>query len=370
MMKCTLPKEEILKSLQPLVSIADKKHTIPTLSCILFTVTEGVLTLKSSDVETEVVAKLDLQDAFKDGAIAIPAKKLFDIVRNLPNGMRVEIAQQDTNRVVIRCQRSKFILSCLDANTFPVMDEESTQSMFKISMLKLISAMKRVQFAMAKNDVRYFLNGMLWNVCGNQFRTVATDGHRMSTTQINIEDTFLESTQMIVPRKAIDEILRIFSSQDEDSVAEIQIGKNHFRLIIENYQFISKLIDGRYPDYTRVIPPNNNKVMKADRRELKEALQRTAILSNETYRGVRVVLDENMLNLSANNPEHEEAKDQVEVVYSEQKMEMGFNINYLLELVNAIESNDIEFKFDNPAMSLLVEDKESLSTFVLSPIKL
>ena len=369
MMKFTLSRDALLKPLQALVSIAEKKHTIAVLSSVLFIIEDGKLRLKASDLETEIINYVSLEQFSEDGSIAIPAKKLNDIVRNLPEGALIDIEEEKNSRVLISSMRSKFSMSILKASTFPSMNEDTGRAMFKISFAQLITAIKRVQFAMANNDVRYFLNGMMWEVDNDRFRTVATDGHRMASSEVLIENTYLDHVQMIVPRKAILELQRTLSAP-EDAEVEVQIGKNYFRIILPEVQFTSKLIEGRFPDYTRVIPPNNTKLLVANRLELKQALIRTAILSNETYRGVRLELQENGLLLSANNPEHEEAQDHIEVKYADNAMEIGFNVNYLLDVVNVLDVESVDFYFDTPAMSLLIKDDESRSTYVVSPIKL
>ncbi|WP_119344258.1 DNA polymerase III subunit beta [Facilibium subflavum] len=371
MMKCTLTKEDLLKPLHSVVTIADKKHTMPILSFILCWVKEGNLTLKSSDLETEVLAKIALspESEASDGCITLPARKTMDIIRNLPDGALVDIIQDMDNRVVIKSSMSRFTLSSLNTESFPIMEEDTGKSMFKMPMSSLSQVIKRVQFAMANNDVRYFLNGMLWEIEGESFKAIATDGHRMASSELTIENTYLDCVQMIVPRKAINEIQKILVAQDDTDI-EIQIGKNYFKIVLPNYQFTSKLIDGRYPDYTRVIPQNNNRVLIANRVELKQALIRTAILSNEKYRGVRLKLGHNELMLSANNPEYEEAQDQIAVKYHDQPMEIGFNVGYLLDSVNVLDAENVDLYFDTPAMSLLIKDDTTKSQYVVSPIRL
>ncbi|MBK2125574.1 DNA polymerase III subunit beta [Fangia hongkongensis] len=369
MFKCTFSKENILKPLHSAVAIADKKHTMPILSFILFEIVDNALVIKASDLDTEIVAKVELNAASEGGKITLPARKLMDIIRNMPDGAVIEISQESETRALVRSNLSKFSLATQTPSAFPAMKEDSAKSMFKVPLLSLTQVIKRVQFAMANNDVRYFLNGMLWEVQGETFRAIATDGHRMASSELTIEDTYLDSVQMIVPRKAISELQKIISAQ-EDVEAEIQIGKNYFKLVLPNYQFTSKLIDGRYPDYTRVIPQNNNRVLIANRLEMKLALMRTSILSNEKYRGVRLNLDHNKLVFSANNPEHEEAQDQIEVQYNDQAMEIGFNVGYLLDSMSVLDSEKVDLYFDTPAMSLLIKDDTTKSQYVVSPIRL
>ena len=369
MLKFSLSRDALLKPLQGLASIAEKKHTITILNSILFILEEGKLRLKASDLETEIVSYIPLEKWSGNGSIAIPAKKLNDIIRNLPDGSVVDISEETNSRVLISCNYSKFKMAILNASTFPSMNEDTGRAMFKLSFTQLNLAIKRVKFAMANNDVRYFLNGMLWEVNNNRFQTVATDGHRMARTEVFIENTFLDVMQIIVPRKAVIELERTLTAPDDTEI-EVQIGKNYFRVILPEFQFTSKLIEGRFPDYTRVIAPDNTKLLVANRLALKQALIRTAILSNETYRGVRLDLQDNSLVLSANNPEHEEAQDQMEVKYNDESMEIGFNVNYLLDIVNVLDTENIDFYFDSPQMNLLIKDNDSFSTYVVSPIKL
>lgn len=369
MLVLIVERNELLKPLQNLISIADKKHNMPILSSVLVTVEEGRLYLKVSDLDTEIVSYTELKHPSTDGKTVVPARKLYDIIRNLPEESLVSIKEEKNTRIIISCNCSRFSISALKAADFPSINEDTTIAMFKLSSSQLNSAIKRVKFAMAINDVRYFLNGMLWEIHNNYFRTVATDGHRMAKSEVFIQDTFLDSLRIIIPSKAIKETERLLSAH-EDSKIEIQVGKNYFRIILVDLQFTSKLIDGRFPDYTRIVPLNNDKLLIANRIALKQALRRTSILSNEVYRGVRLELKNNLLLLSANNPEHEEAQDQIKVSYSSHSMEIGFNINYLLDIIDVLDSEEIHLHLDNPQMSLLIKDNSNNSTYILSPIKL
>ncbi|MFZ9035086.1 MAG: DNA polymerase III subunit beta [Francisellaceae bacterium] len=368
-MKCKVLRENLLKPLQTAVSIADKKHTMPILSTVLFVVENGKLALKASDLEAEVIAKVEIDRAFQPGKVTLAARKIMDIIRNLPEHTQIEITLEQDNRVKIQANRAKFMLSTLNADAFPIMDVNIDEARFKVPQLDFMAALKRVQFAMANNDVRYFLNGMLWEVNGDQFKTIATDGHRMAMSELNIENTYLDQIQLIVPRKTVMELQKIVSSTDNDLI-EIIVGKNHFKVILKHYQFTSKLIDGRYPDYTLVIPKSNERVLIANRLELKAALVRTAILSNEKYRGVRLQISHNQMLMSANNPEHEEARDELEVQYHDDAMEIGFNVNYLLDVMNVLDAETIDWYLSDPSMSLLIRDETTRSSYVVGPIRL
>ncbi|MDA7742544.1 DNA polymerase III subunit beta, partial [Francisellaceae bacterium] len=319
--------------------------------------------------ETEVLAEVLLEEDSKPGKATIPARKLIEIIRNLPLGSAIKINQESENKVVVSSNKSRFALSSLDANNFPQMDHDLKNSGFTISQSSLLKAIKKVQFAMAHNDVRYFLNGTLWEIEGNIFRTVATDGHRMAMFELGIDNPGMGNLQIIVPRKAIVELQKLISNSDD--VVSIHVGSNHFMVRLPNYTFTSKLIDGRYPDYNRVVPKENHKRLVADLVEFKQALTRTAILSNEKYRGVRLNLDKGVLHLAANNPEQEEASDEIEVDYNEDAMEVGFNVGYLLDVVGAIETDEIDLFFSTANMSLLIKEHDlDDSCYVIMPIRL
>ena len=363
-----LSKEALLKPLQSIVIIADKKHTSPILGTILCKVLDNKLTLKAFDSETEVVTSLDLISSSKNAIFTVPARKITEIIRNLPDGARVEITYQENGQVIIRSGRSKFSLFSLDPKLFPALNKHAIDFRLKLSLVSMLQSLKRVQFAMAINDFRYFLNGMLWEVEKNKFTTVATDGHRLASSTITINNTNQKCVQMIIPRKTILELQKI--TVNYDKIIEIHAGKNYFKIVSPNYYYASKLIDASYPNYNCIIPENNTKHVSVSRNEFKQALLRTLILSNEKYRGVRLKLGKNELLLTTNNPENEQSEDVVPVEYNGETMEIGFNIGYLLDIMNAISSESVHLYFNNPVMSLLIKDKASNSLYVVSPMRL
>jgi len=370
-MKCCFSKEDVLKPLQAVSAIADKKHTIPILNNILFEVKLGKLFLRSSDLETEISAEVLLSGKSIDGISTLPARKFLDIIKNIDAGSIININRGITtgNKVSLKTKNSTFILSSLDAKDFPVMDREFTASRFKISQSNFIKVIKKVQFAMGLNDVRYFLNGMLWEIESSVFRVVATDGHRMSLSEISIENTYLKKIQMIVPRKAILELQKIVFSKD-NQVLDIQIGKSHFMLSSLNYAFASKLIDSKYPDYMKVVPTINDKLLIVNRIAFKQALLRASILSNEKHRGIRLQIKKNHLSILANNPDHEEAKDEIQAKYNSIPIEIGFNVTYLLDVINVLDTDAIKLYFYDTLMSLVVKDESMKGIYVIMPIRL
>jgi DNA polymerase-3 subunit beta len=368
-MNLVITRETLLKPLQDMISIADKKHTMPILTNIFCKVEGEKLKLKSSDLETEIQAEIGIEKKSNDGEVTIPARKLIEIIKNLPQTSEIQISQESENKVMVKANKSRFILSSLDPNNFPQMERDLGSNCFSISQSSLLKSIRKVQFAMAHNDVRYFLNGTLWEIEGNIFRTVATDGHRMAMTELTIDSSAVNNLQIIVPRKAIIELQKLISNTDD--MVKIYIGSNHFMVQMPNYTFTSKLIDGRYPDYNRVIPQENHKLLVANLIDFKQALVRTAILSNEKYRGVRLNLDKGILHLAANNPEQEEAMDEIQVDYHEDAMEVGFNVSYLLDVMGAIETEEVDLFFSTANMSLLIKEHELNDTsYVIMPIRL
>lgn len=368
-MNFVISRETILKPLQDIISIADKKHTMTILNSILCQTEGNKLFLKASDLETEVLAEINIDKELNFGEATIPARKLKDIITNLPGGSDINIYKESDSKLMIKSNKSRFILSTLNSKGFPKMDSDLGNNCFSISQSSLLKAIKKVKFAMAYNDVRYFLNGCLWEIEGNIFRTVATDGHRMAMTELNIDNSNISNIQVIIPRKAIDELQKLLSNSD--AMVNIHIGDNHFMVQLPDYTFTSKLIDGRYPDYNRVIPKENHKLLVANTIEFRQSLLRTKVLSNEKYRGVRLTLDINTLRLAANNPDQEEAMDEISVVYRDDSMEVGFNVSYLLDVIGVIDTEEVDLFFSTANMSLLIKEHDiNDSCYVVMPIRL
>jgi DNA polymerase-3 subunit beta len=368
-MQVTLSREKILKPLQMVLGVADKKHTMTILTCLLCEAKDNKFKVTASDLETEIVSEIDVISINEPGLVAIPAKKMVDIIKSLPLESEVELKSEGKNRMILTSNKSRFVLSILEPDSFPTMESDISSNCFELSQNILLDVIKKVQFSMAHNDVRYFLNGMLWEIDKNIFRSVSTDGHRMSMVETKINEVYFDKAQIIIPRKSISEIQKLIEPIEE--TIKIEIGTHHFRLVAKNTTFTSKLIDGRYPDYTRVLPTSNNKILVANKNDLKLSLTRTAILSNEKYRGVRFNIEQGLLKLSANNPEQEEAQDEISVEYQDLPMEIGFNVSYLLEVISVIESDKVYLCFSDPKMSLLIkEDGKYSSQFVIMPIRL
>lgn len=366
-MKFVISREALLRPLQLVAGVVEKRQTLAVLSNVLLRVNGQQLALIGTDLEVELVARVALEDVTAEGEVTVPGKKLMDICRSLTDGAQIEISQEGVH-VIVRSGRSRFSLSTLPASDFPSVESIQDEKSFSLSQSALRRVIDRVSFAMAQQDVRYYLNGMLFEVSSQKLRTVATDGHRLATCVANV--TGLDAQQQIIlPRKGVLELAK-FLTNPEGTVT-LALSANHLRASTEDYTFTSKLVDGKFPDYNRVIPRNGNNVLQADRNELRQAFNRAAILSNEKYRGVRLELDQNLLKVLANNPEQEEAEESLEVTYSGDRLEMGFNVSYLLDVMTVLDTAEVKITLSDANSSALVEEPVAGdSMYVVMPMRL
>jgi DNA polymerase-3 subunit beta len=365
-MKFSAARETILKPLQTVVNVVERRQTMPILSNMLLSVEKGRLRVTATDLEVEMIADADI-DMDSPGEITVPGRKLYEICRAVPDGTQIEI-NLSGERLTVKAGRSRFTLSTLRAADFPTVDEISAKQTFKVTRQDLRSLIDKTHFSMAQQDVRYYLNGLLLETERKKLRAVATDGHRLALSEIDLESGASRDEQVIVPRKGVLELNRLLEGEGD---VEIALGANHIRVQLDGVRLTSKLIDGRFPEYARVIPNEPRNVITADRNLLRQALQRTAILSNEKYRGVRLELSSNSVVLQANNPEQEEAVETLEVDYSGDAMEIGFNVNYLLDALAAVDSEQVEFGVTDANSSCLIREPGGDHTkFVVMPMRL
>jgi DNA polymerase-3 subunit beta len=365
-MKFSAARESILKPLQTVVGVVERRQTMPILSNVLLTVEGSKLAITATDLEVEMVAEGEVK-VDSSGEITVPGRKLHDICRAVPEGAIVEISLSG-ERVTVKAGRSRFTLSTLRAADFPTVDEVAAKQSLKIPRKELRRLVDKTHFSMAQQDVRYYLNGLLLETDKKKLRAVATDGHRLALAEIELAGGGTRDEQMIVPRKGVLELSRLL---DGDGDVALTLGTNHIRAQFDGIRLTSKLIDGRFPEYSRVIPNQPKNVLTADRNLLRQALQRTAILSNEKYRGVRLELAENSVVLQANNPEQEEAVETLEVAYSGDPMEIGFNVNYLLDALAAVDTDQVELGVTDANSSCLIrEPGKDSPKFVVMPMRL
>ena len=366
-MRFSLQREVLLKPLQQVVNVVERRHTLPVLANLLVVVKNGQLSLTGTDLEVEMVARTAVEDA-RDGETTIPARKLFEIVRALPDGSRITLTQTD-DKVTVQAGRSRFTLAALSPNEFPAIEDIELVERVRVPEAALKELIERTAFAMAQQDVRYYLNGLLLDLRENSLRCVATDGHRLAMCEAPLPAGAQSRKQIIVPRKGVLELQRLLEGGDRE--VELEVGRNHLRLRREDVTFTSKLIDGRFPDYDAVIPIGADKEVRVDREVLRAALQRAAILSNEKYRGVKVEVSPGQLLLVAHNPEQEEAQEEVEADTKVDGLAVGFNVTYLLDALGALREDTVLIALrDANSSALLREAGNDRCRHVVMPLRL
>ncbi len=364
-MKFNAAREALLKPLQAVIGVVERRQTMPILSNVLLIAREGQLSVTATDLEVELVAQADVETE-TGGEITVSGRKLLDICRALPEGTDVNISVSG-EKLSVKGGRSKFNLATLPAAEFPVVEDIKAGQSVTVSQAVMGRLIEKTHFSMAQQDVRYYLNGMLLETGGGHLRAVATDGHRLALCQAEV-DSKVDEQQVIVPRKGVLELQRLMSG---DGDLDIELGANHIRIQLDGIRFTSKLIDGRFPEYERVIPKESSNELKADRGAFKGALQRTAILSNEKYRGIRLVIRDSGVILQAHNPEQEEAEEELEVEYNGEDIEIGFNVNYLLDALGAVESDEVTLSVQDSNSSCLIRQPGNDDcTFVVMPMRL
>lgn len=368
-MRFIVSRENLLRPLQLASGVVERRQTLPILSNVLLNVTPSSVAITATDLEIEIVVNAQI-DGGQAGSFTIPAKKFIDICRALPEQALVDIAI-DNERVIIKCGRSRFTLSTLPAGDFPNIEGIQNAVEFQLPQQAIKDLIDRTQFAMAQQDVRYYLNGLLLEVGEGKIRTVATDGHRLALWEDDSDFSPRqdELVQVIIPRKGVQELGRLLVGGNETS--GITIGSNHMRIVTNEWTFTSKLIDGRFPDYQRVLPNNGDKIVICNRELLRQALVRASILSNEKYRSVRFELGTNNLKILAHNPEQEEAEEDMSVEYQGAALEIGFNANYILEALNAISTENIKLILTDANSCCLIQgDGVENGKYVVMPMRI
>ena len=367
-MHFTISREALLRPLQLVSGVVERRQTLPVLSNVLLELRDSELSLTGTDLEVELVGRVLVSDAPKRGEITVPARKLLDICKSLPDDAMIEATLNDS-KLILKAGRSRFTLTTLPATEFPVVEEEPDSFSLSVSQAKLKELLESTSFAMAQQDVRYYLNGMLFEVSADYLRVVATDGHRLAMETLAMSNDVQETQQLILPRKGIMELGRLLD--DTEETITLTFGQNHIRAKVPEYTFTSKLVDGKFPDYNRVLPKGGNRVVIGDCQQLRQAFTRVSILSNEKYRGVRVMLSSGELRILANNPEQEEAEELVPVEYDGDALEIGFNVSYLIDVLSTLSSEKVRITLSDANSSALLEaDQGSDALYVVMPMRL
>lgn len=366
-MHITLQREDILKPLGYVAGVVEKRQTLPILSFILLRQEGNEVTFTGTDLEIEIIARVKTEHS-TNGELTLPARKLLDICRALPEGAAIDI-RKDGEKATVKSGKSRFSLLTLPSTDFPNIQASQWDHGINVPQATLRSLLQQTHFCMAQQDTRYFLNGLLIELSGGRLRVVGTDGHRMATSESTLGASIQELKQAIVPRKGVHEFMRLL--EDVSDPIDLQFNANHVRARTANFVFTSKLIDGKYPDYTKVIPTAQSKSVRVEREVLRESLSRAAILSNEKYRGVRLTLANKGLKISAHNPEQEEAQEEISADYSGETMEIGFNVSYMLEAIGALQSQQVIIGLTDANSSCTISSPDTKTPlYVIMPMRL
>lgn len=367
-MNIKIDRDTLLKPLSAVSSIVERRHTLPILSNLLLEATENKVTLTATDLEMQI----SLSMAGTPGgevATTVSARKLLDICRSLPEQAEITMGIQD-NRMQLRAGKSRFNLQTLPAADYPLMAKASgdTGLVLEIAQRHLKKLLKQVEYAMAQQDIRYYLNGLLFEVNGNRLNVVGTDGHRLSFTSMELPQVY-EKQELILPRKTVLELIKLLD--DSDDVVRIEVGSNQVNFAFSGIRLISKVIDGKFPDYTRVIPTGHQNSLIVDRHTLLQSMQRASILSNEKYRGIRMVLGKDSLRLISSNSEQEEAEEELEISYAGDALDIGFNVTYMIDVLNNVDSDTVTFSFADANSSCLVTVPSDVNyKYVVMPMRI
>lgn len=366
-MKININRDTLLKPLSAVNGIVERRHTLPILSNLLLEGGNGIISLTATDLEMQISMSVE-SEAAEPFATTVSAKKLLDICRSLPEGSQIRLADQDS-RLQVSTGRSKFNLQTLPAADYPTMTRTpSAQLTLHMAQRNLRHLLRQVEFSMAQQDIRYYLNGLLLEVNGERLHVVGTDGHRLSYICTDLGQSF-DKQEVILPRKTVTELIKLLEDADEE--VSIEISSNQANFTFSNIRLISKVIDGKFPDYNRVIPVDHQNRFSLNRLEVLQAMQRASILSNEKYRGIRMVLGANSLRLISSNSEQEEAEEELEVAYAGDPLDVGFNVTYLIDVLNNVQSETVEFSFADANSSCLVTVPDNPNyKYVVMPMRI
>ncbi len=361
-----ITKEEVVKSLNLTLGVVEKRQTLPILSNVLFEVDESSLKLTATDLESEISTTSTISNFKSGGKTTAPARKLSDLCRLMPDLAEIHFFL-DGDNLKIETESGKYNLSTLPSEDFPVFETEDAQSQINISSQNLKNLITKTSFAMGNQDWRHYLNGLYMMIDDKVITTVATDAHRLAMATSSLNEASPESTCGIVPRKSINEIGKLVGDESENVV--IQLGQASISANVSGTTFVSKLIEGKFPDYEQVIPSGESSLLVVDRKNFSESLSRVSVLSSEKYKGVRIITKKDSLNISANNPEKEQGEENLSCEYQGEEIDIAFNVNYLQEILSSINSEKIEINFFGSEKSCLITDPNSENLkYVVMPL--
>jgi len=360
--------ENIVAALQSVVGIVERRHTLPILANVMIQKTPQSVQLTSSDLEIQIRTEADLGGDNSNFTTTVGARKLMDILRSMPSDQTVSLESQQS-KLILKSGKSRFTLQTLPAEDFPLVQESpSFGPMFSIPQKTLKELLHQVSFAMAVHDIRYYLNGILFVAEGKQLSLVATDGHRLAYTSATLE-VEVPKQEVILPRKTVLELLRLLS--DKEGMIDMQFANNQAKFKFEGKDFVTKLVEGKFPDYNRVIPKNHKNSVTLGRVTLLNTLQRTAILTSDKFKGVRINLETGLLRVAASNAEQEEAVDELEIDYHGDSIEIGFNVTYLIDVLTNMSQDMVRMDLADSNSSVLVTMSENPNfKYVVMPMRI
>lgn len=366
-MKFRIDREALLKPLQAVAGVVERRQTLPILSNVLLSVQDKTLSMTATDLEVEMITHSTL-DAEEGGEITLPGRKLLDICRALPDRAVIEF-HAEAERATVKSGKSRFVLSTLPVKDFPNLGTIKGAYEFQVPQKALKRMIERTHFAMAQQDVRYYLNGLMLEIGKNRIRVVATDGHRLALCDLDAELHGADHQQVIVPRKGVVELVRLLD--DIDAPVSVSLGSNHIRFATDTLSFTSKLVDGRFPDYQHVVPQGGSNIVVAEREPLRQGLVRASILSNEKYRSISFQMSKGSLRILARNPEQEEAEEEISVEYKGKGLDIGFNASYMLDALTAVTTEQVRLSMTDANSCCLVEGVGDTSCkYVVMPMRL
>lgn len=362
-----IQRETLLHPLSEINGVVEKKQTLAILGNFYIKAYAGILSITASDSEVEMVGTCHA-DIIEEGEVTVPARKFFDICRALQDGSMITFSTEE-NKCLVQTGKSKFSLATLSGTEYPLIENIETYDSLELDSTLLKKLLTQSAFCMAVQDVRYFLNGLLFEIDNNKVRCVAADGHRLALSEAEFENNNNLNKQLLIPRKGILELQKLI--RDKDQKIKINMGKNHINFICDTISLTSKLIDGNFPDYQTVIPLNMEKSLTADKNLLKSSLQRAAILSNEQFKGVKLNITNNSMKIIGHNPEQEQAEEIIDIESDIEEIKTGFNVTYLIDAINAIEGDTIMFNFKDALSSCLIKQPDDNSCrLVVMPIRI
>lgn len=366
-MKFTINREQLLVPLQQIVNVIEKRQTMPILANVLMQLDGNRITFTGTDLEVQIVAHVDIESD-SHGAITVPARKLLDICRLLPQQSAIKL-EVDGDKVKVASGRGRYVLSSLPADDYPEFAETAMDCEFSLPVGLLKKALDKTTFAMGNQDVRYYLNGLLLHLSNSQLKLVASDGHRLALFEDRLTEPTGQEIRVIVPRKGVIELARLLGDGDEPLL--VQLSSNNIRVCGNGFVFLAKLIDAKYPDFSKVMQQAFIEPLHVDKLAFKEALTRVAILSNEKFRGITLDIAADRMLVSAHNPEHEEAEDELAIVYAGGRVNIGFNVQYLLEAVSNLDGEQAKITLATNNSCIFVDEAETSSyRYVVMPMRL